>query len=186
MKTISVQRLNAVLKENGNAVLVDVRTPSEFASVHVPGARLFPLERFSCDEVLASFHENAPLYFICHSGMRAQKAAEKLSSAAPRECIVVEGGTQAWEAAGLPVERSERQTLPLDRQLQITIGILVLTGVFLAHFVNPAWIWLSGFVGAGLVFAGLTGICLMRSLLASMPWNQASEPAAHSCCTANK
>jgi rhodanese-related sulfurtransferase len=174
MKTISIQELQTILSTNDPVDLIDVRTPAEFASVHVPGAKLFPLDGLDCAAVLAGRRAGAasPVYILCHSGARAKKAADKFAGSGFENCAVIEGGTQAWADAGLPVERSDRRVLSLDRQLQITIGSIVLTGVLLAQFVNPAWIWLAGFAGAGLIFAGLSGICMMRSLIAKMPWNQ--------------
>ena len=182
MKTVSIHELKAVLGTATPIDLIDVRTPAEFASVHVPGARLCQLDTLDCGAVLASRKGEAhsPIYILCHSGVRAKKAAGQFAAAGFNDCAVVEGGTQAWVEAGLPVERSEKQVLPLDRQLQLTIGTIVLSGVLLAHFVNPAFIWLSGFAGAGLIMAGTTGLCPMRSLIAMMPWNQGQ--AKRSCC----
>ena len=86
--------------------------------------------------------------YTLHAGTRAKKAADKFAEAGFSEAVVIEGGTQAWEDAGLPVERDAKAAvLPLDRQLQLVIGALVVTGVLLSNFVNPNWIWLSGFVG---------------------------------------
>lgn len=177
MKTISVHELQSLLAGSGPVDLIDVRTPAEFSSVHVPGAKLLPLDGLDCRAALAAraTAPGAPLYVLCHSGARAAKAAAKFGEAGFENCVVVEGGTQAWAEAGLPVERGARRVLPLDRQLQVTLGSIVLAGVLLAQFANPAWIWLSGFVGAGLVFAGLSGICMMRSLIAKMPWNQGAS-----------
>jgi len=164
-----------------------VRTPAEFAGVHVPGARLLPLDTLDCGTVLAGHNQTrngAPIYILCHSGVRAKKAAEKFAAVGFKDCVVVEGGTQAWADAGFPVERGESSVLPLDRQLQLTIGSMVLAGVLLAQFLNPSWIWLSGFAGCGLMFAGLSGICPMRSLIATMPWNQGGAACKGNCCGA--
>jgi hypothetical protein len=92
-----------------------------------------------------------------------------------RDCVVVEGGTAAWAAAGLPVNQTFRRSLPLNRQVQLVAGTMALTGAILAFSVNPAWIFLSGFVGFGLLLAGATDFCPMAILLAKMPWNQGSK-----------
>ena len=183
MKTISVLELQALLGGAGPVDLIDVRTPAEYAGVHVPGAKLLPLDDLDCRAALSARTgpAGAPIHILCHSGARAAKAAAKFTGTGFENCVVVEGGTQAWVDAGLPVERSAIRVLPLDRQLQITIGSIVLTGVLLAWFVNPAWVWLAGFAGTGLIFAGLSGICMMRSLLAKMPWNRRGLPAGASC-----
>ncbi|MDD5350443.1 MAG: rhodanese-like domain-containing protein [Chthoniobacteraceae bacterium] len=186
MKTITVQELQKILAAGGPVDLIDVRTPAEYASVHVPEARLCQLDGLDCGEIIAGRKGDVhtPIYILCHSGMRARKAAAKFVAAGFEDAVVVEGGTQAWIDAGLPVERSAKGALPLDRQLQLVIGALVVTGVLLSRFVDPRWIWLSGLVGAGLLMAGATGFCPMRSLIALMPWNQKSGCCGGgSCCS---
>ena len=89
---------------------------------------------------------------------------------------MVEGGTKAWEAAGLPVVRGQG-VISIERQVRIGAGTLVLLGVLLGSWVDPFWFFLSGFVGAGLIFAGITDWCGMGLLLAKMPWNQSSGGA---------
>lgn len=86
----------------------------------------------------------------------------------------VEGGTQAWNQAGLPVVRGKK-AISLERQVRIAAGLLVVTGSVLGCFVSPHWIGLSAFVGAGLTFAGITDTCGMGMLLARMPWNQVAK-----------
>ena len=187
MKSIPVQELQTILASGTPIDLIDVRTPAEYAAVHVPEARLYQLDGLDCGAVIAARKgaPHTPVYILCHSGVRAGKAAAKFAEAGFTDTVVVEGGTQAWVDAGLPVERSAKGTaIPLDRQLQLTVGSLVVTGVLLSHFVNPHWIWLSGFVGAGLIMAGATGFCPMRSMLALMPWNQKSKGCCGgSCCS---
>jgi len=174
MKIISIHELQSILTSSGRPDLIDVRTPAEFAGVHVPGARSMPLDNLDCDAVLGGLPSghNEPIYILCHSGTRAKKAATKFAFAGFENCVVVDGGTKAWAEAGLPVERGEHTVLPLDRQVQVAIGSIVLVGVLLSQFVNHSWIWLSGFVGCGLIFAGLSGICMLRMVMARMPWNQ--------------
>ena len=185
MKNITANELNTLLSGGSALNLIDVRTPAEFEGIHVPAARLLPLDTLDCAAVLAEHNRTknaSPIYILCHSGVRAKKAAEKFAAVGFDDCVVVEGGTQAWAEAGLPVERGERQVLPLDRQLQVCIGAIVLAGVLLSHFFNPAWIWLSGFAGCGLIFAGLSGICPMRMVIAKMPWNQGCGKCKGACC----
>ena len=113
-----------------------------------------------------------PIYLLCRSGQRATTAAGKLAKAGFIQPIVIEGGTLAWIEANLPVTRSAVKVMSLERQVRIVAGGIVFTGVLLAHFVDGRFIWLSGFVGAGLVFAGVTDFCGMGLLLAKMPWNK--------------
>lgn len=154
---------------SGDAVrLIDVRTPAEFQEVHVEGARNVPLDRLNPAELPAG---EGPVYFICKSGARGHKACQKCEGAGLAEAVNVEGGTQACVEAGLPVVRGQ-QVMSLERQVRIAAGTLVVIGTALGAFVHPFWLGLAGFVGAGLVFAGVTDTCGMGMLLARMPWNQ--------------
>jgi rhodanese-related sulfurtransferase len=186
MKTITVKELQKLLSSGEPIDLIDVRTPAEYAAFHVAEARLCQLDGLDCGAVIASKKAGAhsPIYILCHSGVRAGKAAARFAAAGFADAVVIEGGTQAWVDAGFPVARDQKSVIPLDRQLQITVGTLVVTGVLLSRFVNPNWIWLSGFVGLGLIMAGSTGFCPMRSLIARMPWNQRrSNCCGGSCCS---
>jgi rhodanese-related sulfurtransferase len=171
------------LYEAGKPVeLIDVRTPAEYRSVHATIARVVPLDELNPQVVMETRRRarHEPLYVICRSGARSAKACERFRSAGYDNVVDVSGGTLAWEQAGLPVVRG-KQVLPLDRQIQLAAGMIVLTGFVLGEVVNPIWFWLSGFVGCGLVFAGATGFCPMASLMARMPWNQSrSEPPCRS------
>jgi rhodanese-related sulfurtransferase len=155
--------------------LIDVRTPAEFREVHATLARLVPLDRLdAADLVRSSPGSDSPLYVICRSGGRGEKACERLRASGLTNLVNVEGGTLAWEAAGLPVVRGKK-TMALERQVRIAAGSLVLLGTLLGAFVHPYFLGLAGFVGAGLVFAGITDTCGMGMLLARMPWNRVSE-----------
>ncbi len=164
--SISPRELAARLNDPQPVKLIDVRTPIEFAEVHAVGARNMPLS-----ELDAAAVGDGPVYVICKSGSRAARACEQLCKAGCGEVFNVEGGTDAWVSAGLPVER-KNVGLPLIRQVHLAAGSLVLAGVLLGLLVNPWFYILSGFVGAGLIFAGATGFCGMALLLAKMPWNQ--------------
>lgn len=155
------------------ADLIDVRTPAEYAGKHAVGAKLVPLEGFDAAAFLrARGASGRPLYILCQGGKRACLAAEKLEAAGCTDAVVVEGGTNGWAAAGLPCESTGKGVIPLERQVRIAAGLLVLAGVLLGRFVDPNFIWLSAFVGFGLVFSGITDICPMAMLIAKMPWNQ--------------
>lgn len=151
----------------GPITLLDVRTPAEFRSVHAEGATSVPLDRLDA----AAAGTAKPVYLICEAGPRSEKGAEKLRAAGVADVIVVDGGTKAWEAAGLPVVRGA-PSMSLFRQVRIVAGTLVLIGVGLGWFVHPAGYGLSAFVGAGLVFSGVTDSCGMAWCLGRMPWNK--------------
>jgi rhodanese-related sulfurtransferase len=170
MKTISPVELQKILAAQPDAAVLDVRTPVEFAEVHIPQARNVPLDELKPS--VLQFSKGQPVYLLCRSGQRATKAAEKFAKDRYSQPVIVEGGTLAWIDAGLPVSRSTVKVISLERQVRIAAGAIVLTGVLLAHFVNFNFIWLSGFVGAGLIFAGITDFCGMGLLLAKMPWNK--------------
>lgn len=174
MQKISPHQLFDLQKTNPAVALLDVRTPAEHAEVHVPGVHLVPLDRLDAAGLASDpvFKKDTPIYLLCKGGGRATQAAEKLEKSGFTQCCVVEGGTQAWADAGLPVERSGRKIISLERQVRIAAGALVLTGVILGTWVHPGFYGLSAFVGAGLVFAGLTDWCGMGLLLGRMPWNQ--------------
>lgn len=170
MKTFSPVELQKILAAQPSVPVIDVRTPMEFAEVHVPPARSVPLDELKPGSL--QLQKDQPVYLLCRSGQRATKAAEKFAKEGFTQPIVVEGGTLAWIEANLLVTRSVVKVISLERQVRIAAGAIVFAGVLLAHFVNYNFIWLAGFVGAGLVFAGITDFCGMGLLIAKMPWNK--------------
>ncbi len=168
--TITVGELK---KKSGSTFqLVDVRSSSEFSVGHIPGATNIPMEQIEAR--LDDFSRDRPIVLICKSGQRAHMTAGFLEPC-QRQIAVLEGGTQAWIRAGLPVIASVKTRWSLERQVRLGAGLLVLTGCVLAVAVNPLWVFFSGFIGLGLSFAGLTDLCPMAMLLAKMPWNAASH-----------
>jgi len=170
MKTISPVELQNLLTTQPSLPVIDVRTPVEFAEVHVPQARNVPLDELKPGSL--QIQKGQPVYLLCRSGQRATKAADKFAKEGFSQPVVVEGGTLAWIEANLPVMRGTVKVISLERQVRIAAGAIVLTGVLLARFVNFNFIWLSGFVGAGLIFAGITDFCGMGLLIARLPWNK--------------
>jgi rhodanese-related sulfurtransferase len=167
--------------DNGEATLVDVREPGEHAAENIAEAILMPLGNAS-KQALPDTH-GRKLVLHCRSGKRSASACEKLLAEDPSlEIYSLEGGISAWAEAGNPVASSGKFFLPLDRQVQLTIGLGVLIGSLLGYYVSPAFFLLSGFFGAGLIFAGLSGFCGLAVVMAKMPWNQAGGKVATSCC----
>ena len=164
------------LRRDQPGPLIDVRTPVEFAQLHAQEARLVPLDRLDAEATLRESvaSPDDPLYVICRTGARGAKAAEAFRAAGHRNVVNVEGGTLAWDQAGLPVVRGTSRVISLERQVRIAAGSLVLVGVLLGFLMHPAFFGLSAFVGAGLVFAGITDTCGMGLMLARMPWNRRS------------
>jgi len=164
----------AALRQAGTSIdLIDVRTPAEFREVHVEGARNIPLDQLDPSALVRSRAgtDDKPLYVICQSGSRGRQACERLLKAGVDRAVNVDGGTVACVEAGLPLVRGER-AMSLERQVRIAAGSLVLIGVSLGWFVHPAFFGVSAFVGAGLVFSGVTDTCGMGTVLARMPWNR--------------
>jgi rhodanese-related sulfurtransferase len=151
-------------------LVIDVRTPVEFAEVRVSQARNIPLDELKPGSL--QLPKDQPVYLLCRSGQRATKAADKLAKEGFSQPIVVEGGTLAWIGANLPVTRSAGKIISLERQVRIVAGSLVFFGVALGWFVHRGFYGLSAFVGAGLVFAGVTDFCGMGLLIAKLPWNK--------------
>lgn len=182
MSTITPQELAQLSSSGKVVVLIDVRTPVEFREVHVDFARNVPLDRLDPATLHSerSSSTDEPLYVICRSGARGQQACEKLA-AAGLNVVNVAGGVSAWDAAGLPVVRGQK-SISLERQVRIAAGFLTLLGTVLALTVHPYFALLSAFVGAGLMFSGITDTCGMAMVLARMPWNQVATPPADACC----
>lgn len=171
ISTIPPQELSQRSNADPAIELIDVRTPAEFQELHVPFARNVPLDQLDPASFLPAVRDpSKPLYVICRSGSRGRQACARLE-AAGCNVINVDGGTQAWSEAGLPVVRG-RKVMSLERQVRIAAGFLVLAGTALGTLQSPYWLGLSGFVGAGLMFAGITDTCGMGLMLARMPWNQ--------------
>lgn len=184
-KTISPQQLAELRSADQRVELLDVRTPAEFQEVHVDFARNVPLDQLDPAAIRRERKDGngEPLYVICRSGSRAKQACAKLTNAG-LDAVNVEGGTSAWDAAGLPVVRGQK-TMSLERQVRIAAGTLVLLGAVLALLVHPYFVALSGFVGAGLIFAGVTDTCGMGLMLARMPWNRVCA-AGQAGCSVNR
>lgn len=194
--SITPQELQNIVQAGQTVELIDVRTPVEFREVHVTFARNVPLDQLDAARMAAGRNpQGNPLYVICRSGKRGQQACEKFVAAGYSNVVNVAGGTLAWEQSGFPVNRGQK-AISLERQVRIAAGSLVLIGAVLSYIAHPYWIILSGFVGAGLMFAGITDTCGMGMVLARMPWNQVpktpSTPSAgtetcapkspNSCC----
>jgi len=178
MKSIPPEQLDP-----DSMVILDVRSPEEYVRVHIPGSVLHPLEELDGAALRAIVRDERPVVLVCDRGARAGEGAARLQAAGLGESMVLEGGIEEWERAGRPVRRAGAR-LSLERQIRIGAGVIILAGFALAAAVNPAWLALPAFVGAGLIFAGVTGFCGMGVILARMPWNRpgASGPACRQGC----
>src|SRR5947207_4866397 len=171
MHEVEVSMLKAWM-EGGEAILIDVREPPEFATEHIPGARLLPLSTFDPTRVPQEAGKKVVLH--CVMGMRSAQAGQKLLDAGYTTVYNFRGGVQAWKEAGYTTVQSQRTSLSLPRQVHIVSGSLVLLGTVLGAVVSPWFLLLSGIVGAGLVYAGVSDTCGVTMLLAQLPYNRRS------------
>lgn len=167
LKTITPQEAAKLVKEG--ASLIDIRGADEHARERIQGAENWPLDQLAPKSLT---NPKGMIVYHCKTGMRTGANAQKLAEAASCEAFIVEGGLDAWKKSGLPVLADTSQPMEVNRQVQITAGALVLSGIVLGAAVSPAFYLLSAFVGAGLMMAGITGWCGMARLLAIMPWNR--------------
>lgn len=170
----------------GDTILVDVREDFEHASERIDGAVHHALSKFDADALRAA-HPGKRIVFHCRSGKRSADAASRFANGSDH-VFHLQGGIEGWKAAGEPVIKpAGAPRIGVMRQVQMVAGFLVALGVTLGVLVNPWFLAISGFVGCGLMFAGLTGWCGMAMLLGAMPWNKvsgsSSAPKA-SCCSA--
>lgn len=167
MATVSAHEL-FVLRNSGPLDIIDVRSESEYATAHIPGAKCIPLEQLNLRR--ADLGEG-DVVLVCETGMRASMAHRQL---VPRNgrTLLLEGGTRAWRSAGLPVVTPLRTGWSLERQVRLCTGLLILAGAGLTLLISPVWVLLPAFIGAGLTFAGATNVCMLGRLLARMKWNQ--------------
>ena len=177
MPTITPGEVGEAMRRGEAFDLIDVRTPGEYRSIHAEPARSVPLDRLDPIAVMEARPVGGirPLYVICRSGARGERAVAMFRAAGFDDVANVEGGTTAWERAGLAVVQG-RGAISLERQVRIASGSLVVIGTALGAFVAPMFLGLAAFVGAGLVFAGMTDTCGMGMLLARMPWNREPGP----------
>lgn len=184
--TVSAAEAARRVAAGGAVSVIDVRSGAEYASEHIPGSRLIPVDEVEkrLDEVRAV---PAPRLLLCRSGSRAKRAQDALAKHHVAGLCVIEGGIGAFAAAGGTTVKG-RAVLSLERQVRIAAGMLVLVGVLAGAFAHPGFLIVAGIAGAGLIFAGVTDWCGMGLLLAKMPWNRVAVTdgaAAGGTCSAS-
>lgn len=170
MQEISAQEIFARINKGEAIALIDVRSPAEFSALHAEGAINVPLDQLSESTFSDLSAGKSAVAFICKGGTRSKKACGSVS----RDTLSIIGGTDAWAASGLPTVAG-KGVISIERQVRIGAGAMVLLGVVGSLVVHPWLVFLSAFVGAGLIFAGVTDWCGMGLLLARMPWNQGTS-----------
>lgn len=170
-------------------VIIDVRESDEYQNQHVDGSINVPLSKFGL-VAPGVFNQlkDRKIIFMCHSGARATQASEQakgLGFNAEHEYEVYPGGIMGWIKQGNPVKKAEKSAMPLIRQVQIIMGLVFLVFASLGTFVNPWFSVVTVFMGAGMIFAGVTGDCAIASVIAKAPWNKADPTLKKTYCQAS-
>ena len=174
VQTIDPNDAKRLLEEKA-ALLVDIREPAEHARESIEGARLVPLARIDTHDFTSEQARHTAVIFHCQSGGRTNANAVKLAGCGFGKAYVLKGGISGWKAAGLPTRLDHSKPIELQRQVQIAAGTLILLAFILAITISPWFAGLAAFVGAGLVFAGISGWCGMARVLRIMPWNHVTD-----------
>ena len=171
--SLEAEDLKAHLASGEQPMIIDVRTPAEFESMHIRGAYNVPLSMLAehTKEFASRFEDGVVL--VCQSGVRAEEARERLAAAGLETASVLAGGTAAFADAGGDVVRGKKRWA-MDRQVRMVAGSLVLAGFVGSRVVSRPVGYLSAAVGAGLTWSALSDSCAMASALSKMPWNKAS------------
>jgi len=169
---IDVATLDAMRNQDSGTRILDVRTGGEFETAHIPGSYNVPLETL-VEHVDEFGSIEQPIVLVCQSGGRAGQAHNRLSSEGKESLHVLEGGLNAWIAAGKDLTRSETSRWALDRQVRLAAGTVAIGGV-LASTAVPWAKWLAGGVGVGLLYMAVTDSCPVSPLMAKLPFNRAA------------
>jgi glyoxylase-like metal-dependent hydrolase (beta-lactamase superfamily II)/rhodanese-related sulfurtransferase len=170
LEMISPRDASSLLKQDPQAKILDVRSALEFSQVHIENSLNIPIDMISAK--INELSQSGQKYLVlCHSGNRAAMAADMLIQSGIHPVKVMDGGLVRWQKAKLPVIKGQGG-MSLERQVRLIAGSLVLVGIMMAWLLNWAFIFISVFVGSGLVFAGLTDSCLMGVLLMKLPYNK--------------
>ena len=177
-----IHPLDLMANKTADLCIVDVRTVAEVNALALPDCLHIPLHELTPARLRADITKSgkngkngkngSSIYLLCQSGKRAEMAADQLQDQLDAELIIIEGGINALRDAQIPLQQSGKAVMSLERQVRIAAGFLVFSGVLLGSLFNPGFYWISGFVGAGLMFAGITDTCMMGMLIARMPWNR--------------
>ena len=156
--------------------ILDVRTAAEVKAAGLPDCLHIPLHELTTErlkeEIIKSGKNGSHVYLLCQAGRRAEMAADQLKGTLDAELYVIEGGMNAVKQSNIQLQETWPKVIPLERQVRIVAGLLVIIGVVLGTWVSPVFYGVSAFVGAGLTFSGLTDICPMGMMIAKMPWNR--------------
>jgi rhodanese-related sulfurtransferase len=171
-----IHPVDLMSQKTDDVCILDVRTAAEVKAAGLPDCLHIPLHELTPErlqaEIIKSGKNGAHVYLLCQAGRRAEMAADQLKGTIDAELYIIEGGMNAVVQSNIQLKAAGPKVIPLERQVRIVAGLLILIGAVLGTWVNPGFYGLSAFVGAGLTFAGITDICPMGMLIAKMPWNR--------------
>ena len=170
IKSVDAKTLNKWIK-TGEVLLIDVREPMECKIAKIAASENIPLSQICLEDVALPKYKNKKIVMQCRSGVRSMSACEKLEELDPSlELYNLAGGILAWKNQGYDTVKNKK-ILPLDRQVQVTLGVLITLGMIMSYFFGTSWTLIPIIIGLGLINAGLTGSCGMTKLVALFPWN---------------
>ncbi len=178
---IHADALSTLIDDGSPLHLIDVRSPAEFESAHIPGALNLPLDVITEHAVRVHSQAQHPVVLICQAGPRAVQASDRLNAVGLADTAILDGGMSRWDDGQRPVNRGT-QRWSLERQVRLVAGSIVLTGIA-ASLVRPKAKFLSGGIGAGLTFSALSNTCAMGNLLSRLPYNRGASYDAEAALT---
>ncbi len=159
--------------DKGDAVLIDVREDIEYKNCSIPNSYHLPLSQVSIDVTHLPKHKNKKIVIHCKSGKRSMMACQKLIEDGIKfEIWNLEGGIDAWKASNLSTCTALKK-IPISRQVNLVIGILILVSLVLFSTSSiKAYLLIALVCSIGLIFSGLTGFCLLTKIISKLPWNK--------------
>jgi rhodanese-related sulfurtransferase len=171
-----IHPIDLMANKTADMCILDVRTAAEVIAAGLPDCLHIPLHELTPERLQSEIAQQGKngdcVYLLCQGGKRAEMAADQLQGKVKAKLVVIEGGMNAVKQSNIPLATASKKTIPLERQVRIAAGLLIITGAALGTWVNPGFYGLCAFVGAGLTFAGITDICPMGMMIAKAPWNR--------------
>lgn len=171
--TVDPATLREAVESGHGPRILDVRTPAEFETAHIPGAYNVPLDLLREHRAELRAHLDDDVVLVCRSGARAGQAEQVLGQVGLPNVKVLSGGMVAWQAANAPLKHGAPRW-DLERQVRLVAGAIVLVSI-LASVLVPGAKWVAAIIGAGLTFAALTNTCAMGVLLGRLPYNRGAS-----------
>lgn len=153
--------------------IIDVRTPAEFETAHIPGSYNVPLHLLKEHTAEIAGHLDQDIVLVCRSGIRAAQAEQTLAGSGLPNVHLLDGGITAWQQHTAPLTRGQARW-DIERQVRLVAGSLVFLAV-MGGLLVPGLQYLAAAVGAGLAIAALTNTCAMGMLLSRLPYNRGAS-----------